>query len=82
MTEEKTYTLNYECSNCNHTFTHTIPFGKIYPERILCPHCGNKTAHKKEWRWGPLGINPWVYNSPRLIPCNPNPDWEPVTPWW
>lgn len=42
-----TYTVNVECSNCDHSGQTQIEKGKPVPDVIECPNCGCATAKKR-----------------------------------
>lgn len=41
-----TYSVNVECSNCDHKGQAELPKGTPVPNAIACPHCGCVTARK------------------------------------
>jgi len=38
--EEKRYIIYYECRNCYHWTSVSIPYGTEKPNYLLCPNCG------------------------------------------
>ena len=74
MTTE-TYSVNVECSNCDHVGLLNIPKGTPVADKMECPNCGCETAKKHE----PVVNMPliqWLDHRPTPIfhpPITPSP---------
>ena len=73
----ETYSVNVECSNCDHVGPLDIPKGTLVADKMECPNCGCETAKKHEPVVN-MPLNPWPApdHRPNPIfhpPINPSP---------
>jgi DNA-directed RNA polymerase subunit RPC12/RpoP len=71
-----TYSVEYSCSNCGHTFTEQILKGTLAPGKVSCNNCDCRTATKN---WPKETIHPterWPTKPIKPAPSRPFYDWE------
>ena len=66
---DETYSVNVECSNCDHVGPLEIPKGTPVADKMECPNCGCETAKKHELVVG----EPLIQWPPDYPPVTPSP---------